>query len=644
MNKGYQWIKENSALLLILLTAVVLRFWNFSAVPFTHDEFSALFRTRFDNFGDLIYYGVRVDGHPAAIQVLMYYWIQWFGESTVAVKLPFTLMGVLSVYLVYAIGKKVVNKSVGLISAATITALQFTVMYSQIARPYISGFFFSLLLVLALAKMVKEDKCYFWRNSVFFVLSMSLCTYNHYFSFLFALIVGITAFFLFPKKVYWKLLLMAVAVFVLYIPFLPTFFYQLNVGGIGGSDGWLGAPEPDFIVRFIAYIFNFSWELVVLLVGVIGWTLVTKNYEKPSWKWYLLLFSWFFLPFLIGYIYSVKVNPVIQYSTLIFSFVYLVYFLFIHMKELSAKANLIIVAAILIVGSYSLVVKRQYYHYFYQSPYYSLIEDMYAFKKQHKDAFTLSQSHIPITNYYCKQANLDSNFVWVDSFENLVKLQDYVKQAALLQDEFFLGSLHNLHPVIVPIIQVYFPTIQHQKDYWGATSFAFRKGKDTRQEISTLNLAQPTKNSNWQLDASKVKLVDKNPVYQLEEGEEWGLSYSQNLAKMKHLKNDFLDVKIVLDTLNVTENLSLVVSLSSGDSTFFWREEVLSSFVDVNSLISQDPFILASVKLSDMSSNKRDVQFKTYLWNKDKKAVRIKQFEIKLRSGNPVIYGIVEPF
>ena len=133
-------------LVLIIIVGTVLRFYNYGEIPFTHDEFSALSRLNFDNFNDLIEKGVKIDAHPAGVHVFMYYWTTFFGSAEWVVKLPFTVIGTLSIFLIYLIGKNWFNETVGLISASFITSIQFTVIYSQIARPYISGLFFSLLM------------------------------------------------------------------------------------------------------------------------------------------------------------------------------------------------------------------------------------------------------------------------------------------------------------------------------------------------------------------------------------------------------------------------------------------------------------------------------------------------------------------
>ena len=140
-------ITNQLTILLILFIGSILRFYNYVEIPFTHDEFSALFRLNFDSFSELIEKGVKVDGHPAGVHVFLYYWTKVFGSSEWIVKLPFTIFGIVSIWIIYLIGRKWFNETVGLISAAFIASIQFTVIYSQIARPYISGMFFSLIMV-----------------------------------------------------------------------------------------------------------------------------------------------------------------------------------------------------------------------------------------------------------------------------------------------------------------------------------------------------------------------------------------------------------------------------------------------------------------------------------------------------------------
>jgi len=56
-------------LFFILLIAFILGFYNFNHIPFVHDEFSAIFRTYFHSFSELIQKGVIDDTHPVGIQI-----------------------------------------------------------------------------------------------------------------------------------------------------------------------------------------------------------------------------------------------------------------------------------------------------------------------------------------------------------------------------------------------------------------------------------------------------------------------------------------------------------------------------------------------------------------------------------------------
>ena len=68
-------------LIAIMLVASVLRLWKLGQVPFMHDEFSALLRTRFDNFHDFIQQGIMPDSHPVGVEAFLWLWVRVFGWS-----------------------------------------------------------------------------------------------------------------------------------------------------------------------------------------------------------------------------------------------------------------------------------------------------------------------------------------------------------------------------------------------------------------------------------------------------------------------------------------------------------------------------------------------------------------------------------
>ena len=74
----------------------------------------------------------------AGIHLFLYLWTNLLGTHDFTVKILFVFMGISSIYLSYYLAKSWYNYKVGLLVSSYISTIQFTVLYSLIARPYIS--------------------------------------------------------------------------------------------------------------------------------------------------------------------------------------------------------------------------------------------------------------------------------------------------------------------------------------------------------------------------------------------------------------------------------------------------------------------------------------------------------------------------
>lgn len=650
-----QWI-----ILIILVISVVLRFFNFSEIPFTHDEFSALDRLDFDSFSALINEGVKIDGHPAGIQVFLFYWSKIFGISEQAIKFPFIVFGILAVYFTYLVGSRWFNETVGLLSAATVSSLQFTVMFSQIARPYISGLLFSLMLVYYLTKLIQKPEKNFLLNGILFVISGALCAYNHHFSLLFAAIVGICGTFFIKREFLFKYILLGLGIFVLYIPHLNIFFYQLSLGGI---EQWLAKPKPDFIIDFISFIFNHSYVLMLTVLGISLGFIITNKSIKINWKHYLLFSIWFFLPFLIGYFYSINFSAVLHYSVLIFSFTYLLFLIFGHLPNCKPKTNLILVALVLAAGIYSLVFERQHYTYFYQSCYIKVLEDYKEFNKKEGSVLSIVQSVDHINDYYTEELEIDTNYMWYGDFDSMNSLEDFLDKNAPQYDKLYLGSLHNIDPTAIPIIREYYPVIEIENNYFGGATYLFSKNTALNHTYVNQNKnSQITLISNFDFENSTlsspaaiawkyntVSITDSlsfsgTHSYFINSNEEWGPHYEVPLDEVTKNKTDFVDFSIKAKPLPSFEGATLVVTLESNGESIYWTGMTFDESGLSNSSSTEWNTYYVSLKLSDIYLNYSNVRLKAYVWNKGKSQFLIDDFKVELRDGNRVVYGIVNGF
>ncbi len=636
-------VSNKTILLFIIIVASILRFYNFFSIPFMHDEFSALFRLNFNSFTDLIEYGVKVDGHPAGVHVFLYYWGKLFGHSEYALKFPFAIAGILSVGLIYLIGKKWYNETVGLIATAFIASLHFPIVYSQIARPYISGMFLVLAMVYYWTKIIKHPENNLIRNSILFIVFASACTYNHHFSLLFAAIVGISGVFFVKKRHILSYFICGLSIFIIYIPHLPIFIHQLGYGGVGGSDGWLAAPHKEFIIDFIYYVFNYSifsliLALTIVIYGIKNSTPIRKNQT-------ILFISWFFIPFLIGYFYSVRINPVLQFSVLIFSFPFLFYILFGHFKELNVKTNFLIIAVILTVNILTLTIERKHYTHFYHPAFEEIIKDLKAEQLKSPQSIYLIDSHKKISNYYIKKHKVDSSFRWVDSFQTLGEFNAYLLKNEKSHSSLFLGTGSSINPVIVAMIKEVYPVIKKQTNYSGGASYWFSKGiakKNNLTNISSVDF-ETLDFSNWtNITDLNIKILNnENKAYVFDSTTEWGPNYSIDLLPIIKSQNDYIDISVKVINDNSLDDALLVSSITTMDSTIYWTAMEFSQFKSIEDS-SEWLTIHQTLKLSDIYFNYKQPKFNFFIWNKKHSNFIIDDLRIDLRKGNPYLYWFSE--
>lgn len=333
---------------LIFLLALGLRLWNLHEADFTHDELSALVRTQFQSFGDLITQAVRPDGHPALAQVFLFYWAPWVEYSEFWIKLPFVMAGLGSILLVYLGLHTVFPGDKTILAAPLIMASSELFVYNhQIARPYALGALFVSLAGYAYLRWFyhSKSKSNLWQ----FAIAATLASYTHYLALLSVLIIGVSA--LIREKEHVKLWwITGIVVLGLFSPHLGVFLDQLSLGGVGQ---WLGKPKADWLVQFFDYTFNFSTgattaALLALLLLING---LQSNF-KEGWAWFLSCFG-------VAFLYSIYRNPVLQFSSLLF----LAPFVFTFPFSSKSKPWLISITSFLVLSllTLSLILEREYF-------------------------------------------------------------------------------------------------------------------------------------------------------------------------------------------------------------------------------------------------------------------------------------------
>jgi len=641
-----QWKHKSNEILIsiIILVGFALRFYHFNELPFTWDELSAWNRIHFSSLSELIELGIKPDGHPAGVQVFLYYWIMIFGDAEWIVKLPFALMGVSSIYVFYKIGEIWWNKNIGLVSAAFMSSLQFFVLYSTIARPYISGLFLSLIMVYFWSKyMYKSSRK---KDLLGFIIFAAFSSYNHHFSLLFASIVGFTGLFIISKKQWKEYVFSGIIIFILYIPHLPIFFHQLGIGGIGGVGNWLAKPNPDFFWQFISWAFHFSWWVMVCITFIITLSFIKRNTQinsKEKRTKRIILLIWFILPIIIGYYYSTLVNPVIQYSMLIFSFPYLLLLLFSELGKLKSSILYTLVIFILFINTTTLIYSRQHYRLIVKQPFN---ETALSIKLQDnispKEIYFIYNTIKSYQDYYLKKYQL----------EDTPSFSIYKQNLSLSQFDSLLVSIKQKHILIsglpesfVALAHYHFPHLLQRTNGYTYESYLFSRDekKDVHfHELSELNnFAQIEE--HWTVPRKRLIRDSLNQQYfQFSSNQEWGFNLSDSLQFLLQQYGDIIDMEADIVTNEYPLQANWVFIISSPLKDDVWRAQATNKNLIKTPTGYRLYFSLDTRLLIDKKDYPMTI-FKTYFWNKSKENFKIKEIRIYTRAANPIKYGLFKP-
>ena len=605
-------------LTVIMVVAAALRLWKLGQVPFMHDEFSALLRTRFDNFHDFIHQGVMPDSHPIGVQLFLWGWVKLFGWSECWVKLPFVLMGIGSIYLIYIIGRQWFNRKVGLFSAAFFAVSQFTVFYSQLARPYSAGLFFVLLMAVFWYKVVFETKTT-TKDYVGFALSAWACSLIQYFSIAQAGLIFLTGLFFLPKerrKAYW---LSGIAAVALFAPTLPIFYQQLFVSGSIG--GWLAVPKTTFLSDFLQYTMNYSMlfmfavGIIILLPTILG----KRTRQNHPLRWAGL--AWFVIIFAIAFIYSLKREPILQHSTLIFSypFVIIVAFSMFSTRTLSPWQTALVVAVLLFAGTTSLIMERRHFDLMYHQGFDQIAIEMQQDKEQFDDKiqFATRTEIGEAAEFYQAKTNVDNRVVF-NRYSNLGEFNDWLSER---QNTPMLGF--GWTDYIDPIWEVTavgnYPYLIEKKDWFTSRYLTLSK--------------VPTEGAQYLL----IEISTDSCTYY--EGQEWGRACT---FPCDSLPKDVEALGVVVHFHNEIEAKPCVAVIevhdAATDSLLLWH----SSLPEDGHFLPGDHAVADAILFSD-DFKPEGKYIKAYLWNQGKKPLVVTKLSYYFTKKSPVLTGLYEP-
>jgi len=600
-------------LIFILLTGISLRFFNISNLHLSNDELSAISRALYKNTGELINKGIMPDGHPALIQIFLYLYIKIIGFNDFMIKLPFLLSGITTIYLSYITAKAYFNKTTGLLTAAMISSMQFTVMYSQLARPYITGLMFVLSTSYFLHKFTQNKKINKY-HALLFTISLTLSAYNHYFSLLQAALIFISGFFIVNKKNIATYIISGTLSVILFLPHTKITIHQLNLKGLN----WLAIPDSGFFWKYLGFSINYCWLLGFFITGIF---IYSFKYKKNGYTRFIMLLLGI-TPFIIAYYYSIYIAPVLQISVLLFSYPFLLIFIFSGLKNLNTKQNALLTGIILILGILSLIFVRKYYKYAYENKFNNTAENIsYAIKKHgEKYSAMIFINKKFYLNYYLNKQNIDDNklnnlyFITPDNHNNIDSIITKSKS-----NIFGLATLISYSDLInINKIKEKYPYIKYIDNYYLELS----KEKCTFEKKSNILDTVFTKNFYY-----NTKQYTNN---------EWGPGFELDLDTLLSHPNN---IAIASAELEINDSNKIDIKLvsvikDSSNKKIHWA----SSDININNIkYHKKIFLYKLIFLQDIKNARFN---KIYIWNRSKSKIKTYKINYTILNGRKNPYGL----
>lgn len=264
-------------IVLLLVIGSLFRFYGLDHESLANDELSTCYRSSFDSISSVISRGVVPDKHPPGYQILMFFVERSAGDSAVALRFPSAAAGVISIYLLFLLGRRLFSSSVGFLAAALMTFSPVHIWYSQEARTYSILILMVTLSIYILTRMLdslREKGCPGLLNIVSFALLNILMEYFHYFGLLMVVLEsGILLLVTIYRR---KNILYPVAVCVVsalaFLPWIPVAMEQ------SGNDSYITMPG---LTALQSLLFEYmSWSRILMVV----FTLLVAAAFVKCWK------------------------------------------------------------------------------------------------------------------------------------------------------------------------------------------------------------------------------------------------------------------------------------------------------------------------------------------------------------------------
>ena len=273
----------NLPLIIIMLVALLLRAWHLNTQSLWLDELHTMREADPSiTWNELFGYLRCCDQHPPLFFIIQRFLFAIFGHTQAVARFFPMVVGVTSIWAIYLLGKELLNKNLGLITAAFTAVNYFAIYYSQEARDYILVFLFSILSYLYFIRLIKNLRA---KDGWLYALFTLLMLYSHYYGLFIVFSQFVIAFLLLftagdQRKLFIRRFIIAgIVIAVGYAPWVP---FVLKMSQIHSF--WIAPIPPDFFVTYFKQYFGNARFLQPLLILLLVYYCVRVFMERRQWR------------------------------------------------------------------------------------------------------------------------------------------------------------------------------------------------------------------------------------------------------------------------------------------------------------------------------------------------------------------------
>jgi hypothetical protein len=626
--------------LIIAIIGVVLFSFKITTAPITYDEFSVINRSNLNSLSEVYLNTKSTDVHPPFMLFFLFFWLKIAGGNAFLIKLPFLFTGIGSIFLIHKLVKSWFNSNAAILTTAFFVSIQFTILYSQLARPYILGLFICLLFANYWTKIIENRGSFFIYLT--YIITGTICIYNHHYSLLQIGIIGISGLFIIKKNQLKTYLIINGIICLLFLPDLYLISQQINYDGMS----YIPKANLKHILTYLFFIFQFSYVPVLVVLGIVIFS-IAKRKQVTFHRYNYLSFTWFLMPIIIGCVVSALTKPAMPIRALIFSFPFLIIFLFSFIPKTNRTITIFFTLLILSSNIYGLIVQRNHYEIFQKDIAKNSVGNI-------KHLIESKKVKKPFVFYNYPESNIQ--FYWngvLDnySFKSLnetcdmetYKASEYRNKIASLDNDAII--LCNISNDLISVTKEYFPFLIYRDKGFNYDFYCFsKKANNTLEEFYFTSLIDFENEKNNSENGYKTVIRDSisaNKYYQFIDGDEWGPVLEIPLGNLIKDKYSIIETHVSVFVNNIEHDGHLVFEVIDKGEHIIWYSSELSNFI---SKTNQWENIYFSNQLNLLGGSEKITEasiLKVYFWNKNKTPIAIDNLSIKIKDGNNQVYSLL---